>query len=264
MALSRRVRRRSRSVYDGSVSRQESFLPTLAALTLALSACDSGAGSTDGAGAGSVTSSATGNPIPCSGEATHTGDGTYYAADGTGNCGFDKSADLMVAAMNHTDYAASAVCGECVQIDGPSGSVTVRIVDQCPECKPGDIDLSAEAFAKMADPKLGRVKISWKVVSCGVSGPIQYRFKEGANAYWTALQIRNSQNAILQVEAMKGGAYEKLMRADYNYFIDASGLGPGPYQFRVTDVYGHVLEDPAIPFGEAQTFSGAAQFPACP
>ena len=216
-----------------------------------------------GAGLGSSPSTGVGMPISCTDATQHSGDGTYYAADGSGNCSFDKSTDLMVAAMNHTDYAASAVCGECVHIDGPSASVTVRIVDQCPECKPGDIDLSAEAFAKMADPKLGRVKISWKVVSCGLSGPIQYRFKEGANAYWTAVQIRNSQNAILKVEAKKNGAYAELARQDYNYFVDASGLGAGPYAFRVTDVYGHVLEDPAIAFGEAKTFDGAAQFPAC-
>lgn len=251
-------------MYDGSVSHPSSlFRVTSILLVTTALGCGSGDATTDGAGAASASSSATGTPIACADEKTHTGDGTFYAADGTGNCSFDKSADLMVAAMNHTDYAGSAVCGECVQIDGPSGSVTVRIVDQCPECKPGDIDLSAEAFAKMADPKLGRVSISWKVVSCGLPGPIQYRFKEGSNPYWTAVQIRNAENAILSVEAMKNGAFEKLDRADYDYFIDSSGLGDGPYHFRVTDVYGHVLEDAAVPFGEAKTFEGAAQFPAC-
>ena len=192
------------------------------------------------------------------------GDGTYYAADGTGNCGFDKSADLMVGAMNHTDYAASAVCGECVAITGPKGVVTIAIVDQCPECKPGDIDLSQEAFAKIADVSAGRVSISWKVVSCGLPGPIAYHEKDGSNAYWTAVQIRNSNNAILKLEAMKNGAYEALPRVDYNYFIDDKGLGNGPFDFRVTDIYGNVLEDKAIPLGANQTFQGAAQFPPCP
>jgi expansin (peptidoglycan-binding protein) len=192
------------------------------------------------------------------------GDGTYYNADGTGNCGFDKSADLMVGAMNHTDYAGSAVCGECVAITGPKGSVTIAIVDQCPECKPGDIDLSPQAFAKLDDLSAGRIPISWKVVSCGLPGPIAYHEKDGVNPYWSAIQIRNSNNAILKLEAMKNGAYEELMRVDYNYFLDASGLGNGPYQFRVTDVYGNVLEDSGIPLGADQTFPGKAQFPPCP
>ena len=42
--------------------------------------------------------------------ADETGDGTYYAADGTGNCGFDASPDdLMVVAMNHPTTATRVV-----------------------------------------------------------------------------------------------------------------------------------------------------------
>ena len=239
---------------------------TSAIIGVALTACGDGSspdGGYGGDGSNSGPSAATGNPIECADESQHTGDGTYYDADGSGNCSFDASSDLMVGAMNHTDYGDSAVCGECVRIQGPSGSVTVRIVDQCPECKPGDIDLSPEAFSKLADPSLGRIDISWKVVSCGVDDPIEYHFKDGANPYWMAVQIRNAQNAILKVEAMKNGAYETLERTDYNYFLDESGLGEGPYSFRVTDTYGHVLDDAAIPFGESKSFAGASQFPAC-
>lgn len=67
---------------------------------------------------------------------------TYYDANGSGNCGFDPGADLMVAAMNREQYDNSAVCGECVDIVGPKGSVRVRIVDQCPDCDWGHLDLS--------------------------------------------------------------------------------------------------------------------------
>jgi expansin (peptidoglycan-binding protein) len=248
------------------------LLAALGVLGAAIAACSDGSGDvSDGSGAtgpgsssASGTSAASGTPVACGSESPHTGDGTVYDADGTGNCSFDAAPDRMVGAMNHADYAASAVCGECVAISGPSGDVTIRIVDQCPECAPGDIDLSAEAFAKIAEPSAGRVSISWKVVSCGLPGPIRYRFKEGSNPYWTAVQIRNANSAILSVEAMKDGAYEPLTRTDYDYFLDESGLGPGPYSFRVTDVYGDVPHDAEIPFGEAQTFDGAAQFPPCP
>src|SRR5579871_1280562 len=84
------------------------------ALGVLFSACNGSTGS-GGSGAGD----SVGKPFSCASEQTHTGQGTFYSADGTGNCGFDKSADLMVAAMNHTDYAGSAVCGECVAITGP-------------------------------------------------------------------------------------------------------------------------------------------------
>src|SRR4051812_23385927 len=72
--------------------------------------------------------------VPSGGETLHTGQATYYnGADGSGNCSFDATpSDLMIAAMNHVDYAASAICGAYVEISGPKGLVTVRIVDQCP------------------------------------------------------------------------------------------------------------------------------------
>ena len=200
-------------------------------------------------------------------EPPHTGEATYYDfADGSGNCGFDKTPnDLMVGAMNHTDYADSAVCGMCASIDGPSGSVTVRVVDQCPECKPGDIDLSPQAFEKIALLSLGRVPITWRYVPCGVSGPIRYRFKEGSNQWWTALSLRNHRHGIKSLEYKKDdGSFVSVNRESYNYFVEPAGMGPGPYTFRVTDVYGQVLMDSGIVHAEATEVEGAAQFPACP
>lgn len=236
-----------------------------------VAACGSGSdspgtgGQAGNAGTGNSGNSGAGaGPGPSCGTAEmHTGDGTFYGADGSGNCSFDPSGDLMVAAMNHTDYAGSAACGACVKIEGPSGTVTVRIVDRCPECPQGDIDLGAEAFAKMADPSLGRVDIQWVYVPCEVSGPIVYHFKEGSNQWWTAVQIRNARYAISKLEVEKGGSFVEVGRVDYNYFVDDSGMGPGPYKFRVTDVEGNVLTDSDVPFVEAGDAPGAGQFPAC-
>ena len=87
---------------------------------------------------------------------TYTGEGTFYGATGEGNCLYDATSDRMIAAMNHTDYENSQACGAYVAVTGPTGTtITVKIVDQCPECKPGDIDLSAEAFAKLGGPVRG-------------------------------------------------------------------------------------------------------------
>jgi expansin (peptidoglycan-binding protein) len=234
----------------------------VSAVILAASACG-GSGATGGGGAGA--GSGAGGPGPTCDPAApdHTGDGTFYDADGSGNCSFDPTGDLMVGAMNHVDYAGSAPCGACVHITGPSGEVTVRIVDQCPECAEGAIDLSPEAFAKLADPSLGRITIHWKYVACDVTGPIAYHFKEGSNEWWTAVQIRNSRQAIAAFEFKQNGAYVPVSRVDYNYFVADSGMGPGPYDFRVTDVNGAVLTDAAIPFAEAADSPGAAQFPSC-
>jgi expansin (peptidoglycan-binding protein) len=224
-------------------------------------------GSSAGGSGGSATggSGGSGAVTACGGEPTHSGEATYYDfADGSGNCSFDPTPnDLMVGAMNHTDYAASAACGACAHVVGPNGEVTVRIVDRCPECPQGDIDLSPQAFEMIADLSAGRVDISWQYVPCSVSGPIAYRFKEGSNQWWTAVQLRNHRHAIAKLEVDEGGGFVEVPRLDYNYFVDEGGMGPGPYTFRVTDVYGHELVDTGIVHQEAQIVSGAAQFPDC-
>ena len=196
----------------------------------------------------------------------HQGIATYYDATGDGACMFGPSPDdLMVAAMNNDEYNTAAYCGAFVEVHGPSGTVTVRVVDRCPECKAGHLDLSYDAFAKIADPVLGRVSISWRVVSPVISGPIAYHFKEGSNQWWTAVQIRNHRNPIAKFEYWNGSQWVNVKRTDYNFFVQTNpGMGVGPYTFRVTDSYTNTLTDSGIPFIEGGTINGVGQFPPGP
>jgi expansin len=197
----------------------------------------------------------------------HNGIATYYDATGAGACSFDASPqDLMVAAMNAEEYDNAALCGAYVHVVGPRGEVTVRIVDLCPECKAGHLDLSQEAFAKIADPVQGRVSIAWQVISPDLSGPIAYHFKDGSNEWWTAVQICNHRNPIAKLEYKNAsGQWVSVPRTSYNYFVQTTpGMGPGPYSFRVTDCYGHVLTDSGIPHVENGTRNGTGQFPKGP
>ncbi len=223
-----------------------------------LAACGSCGGGTSSSS--DATPGGSCSPIPDD----EIGDGTYYNADGTGNCSFDASPnDLLVAAMNAPDYNDAAWCGACLEVTGPMGQVTVRVVDSCPGCAHGDLDLSPQAFQQIAPLSAGRVSIMWHEVACNVSGPIDYHFKDGSNAYWTAIQIRNHRWPIAKVEAMIGGAYQAIGRVDYNYFVQTSGLGNGPYQLRVTDTRGHVVEDTGVALGDNVTRTGTQQLPAC-
>jgi len=197
---------------------------------------------------------------------TRSGEATYYDATGAGNCSFDPTPnDLMVGAMNQTDYAGSLLCGAYVQISGPNGVVVVRIVDRCPECPAGNIDLSQEAFARIANLSAGRVPITWRIVSPALNGPIVYRFKEGSSQWWTAVQIRNHRNPVWSVEYLSAtGAFKPAVRQSYNYFVEASGMGVGPFTFRVTDIHGHVIVDNGIALLVGGEVAGSAQFPPMP
>jgi len=196
----------------------------------------------------------------------HAGEATYYTfASGAGSCMFDATPnDLMIGAMNRTDYEGSKVCGECVSLTGPKGTIVIRIVDLCPECPKGNVDLSPSAFAAIGDINLGHVPITWHLIPCGVDGPIVYHFKDGSNPWWTAVQVRNHRNPVFSLEYLTPqGTFKQVNRLDYNYFVEPSGMGAGPYTFRVTDVYGHVLVDSSIVHVENGSVPGHGQFSSC-
>ena len=235
------------------------------AWVLALIACGSSStnGGGGGGGGGSSGSSSSGGGSSSVGISStpEQGVATYYAATGDGACGFGPSPnDLNVAAMDQPEWNGSAVCGECVAVTGPKGSVTVRIVDLCPECEPGHLDLSQEAFAQIADVSAGKVSITWKVVPCDVTGNVEYQIKDGSSQYWTAIQVRNSRLPVAKLEWMQSGAWTDVSRASYNHFVVSSGVGTGSYQVRITSSTGETLVDTLPPVQPNTVVQGSGQF----
>ncbi len=204
--------------------------------------------------------------MPAGSNPTFTGRATYYDATGAGACSFDPSpGDLNVAALNAPQFATADYCGAYVRVQGPRGSVVVRIVDLCPDaiCTTGHLDLSQQAFAQIGDISQGIIPISWQIVSPAISGPVAYHLKDGSNQWWTAVQVRNHRNPIARFEyRTSGDVWATVPRLDYNYFVQTNpGMGPGPYTVRITDSYGNQLIDTGIVGGASVTRQGAAQFP---
>lgn len=178
----------------------------------------------------------------------HEGVATFYDADGTGNCSFDASPDdLDVVALALPEYDKSASCGGCLRVTGPDGEVTVRVVDSCPGCHEHGInlDLSESAFAKIANPKRGRIPITYRLVECPVSGNLAFHFKSGSSKYWTAIQVRNHKLPIAKLEYRRGSSWVEMPRADYNYFVAEKGVGDQPdgLRLRVTASDGQRIEE---------------------
>lgn len=220
----------------------------------------SGGGSSSGAGSSTGSSSGTSSgtlPSPVTGQAT------YYDATGAGACSFPASPqDLDVAAVSASHYGKAVYCGACLDVKGPKGSVVVRAVDLCPGCKAGSLDLSPQAFAKIADLKTGVVPITWSVVRCNVQGPVQYYTKDGSSKYWTAIQVRNHAVPIRSLEIEKAGAFVAAPRESYNFFVLPSGSGTdGPFKVRLTADNGAVLEDTIASPKQLILTAGHANFP---
>jgi expansin len=128
-------------------------------------ATDAGTAKSDAAGSTTDSGASNGPSDQAPQGEDESGEATYYDADGVGACGSPTSDGDLVAAMNGAQYS-KAVCGKCAAVTGPRGSVVVKIVDKCPGCSSGDLDLSQTAFAKIAKMSEGRVKITWHFVTC--------------------------------------------------------------------------------------------------
>ncbi|MEU6536951.1 expansin EXLX1 family cellulose-binding protein [Streptomyces sp. NPDC047000] len=204
------------------------------------------------ASAGSTARAASGS-APLAGRirpgTTYRGVATFYDTDGTGACLFDASGDVMTGAMNTADYESSKACGAYVLVRAANGAaVTVRITNECPgDCASGQIDLSAQAFAKLAAPSAGRVPITWRLLSPATSQTVSLRYKTGSTAYWCGLQVIGHRNPVARLELRtSAGGWRVLPRADYDYFLAEDGGGCGG-AVRITDIYGERLTVAALP-----------------
>ena len=97
--------------------------------------------------------------------AKKSGHATFYSVKKSGepSCGGKAdNDDLVVALSKHRmGKKEKKLCGEKIKVQGKTGSVTVKVIDTCPECDKNDIDLSPAAFKKIAHKKDGRVKVKW-------------------------------------------------------------------------------------------------------
>jgi expansin (peptidoglycan-binding protein) len=172
-----------------------------------------------------------------SGIATH-----YVLQGGGGNCSYaGPPADGLYVALSPAEYNAAGACGGYIQVYGPNGSVRVKVIDQCPECKTGHLDLSEPAFAKLAPLKAGLINISYSyLANPALPGPISIIVKPGSSQYWLSLVIDNTGNPLSSVSvSTSSGGWESLNHANYNAWNSANGPGPGPYKVRITDTQGH-------------------------
>jgi expansin (peptidoglycan-binding protein) len=175
------------------------------------------------------------------GAGTVSGTATYYQSP-PGNCSYPSPpGDGLYAALPPSDYASGAACGGYLEVHGPDGSVRVEVVDQCPDCGAGHIDLSPTAFAKIAPLSAGQVSVSYtRLVNPALPGPVGLRVKEGSSRYWLALLATNTGNPLASVAVQSAsGGWHDLARASYNYWIAPSGAGDGPFTVRLTDTAGH-------------------------
>ncbi|KAK7685469.1 hypothetical protein QCA50_011333 [Cerrena zonata] len=87
----------------------------------------------------------------------YTGEATWYHA-GKGACGFVNKASDHIVALSPYEYLNGRSCLKNITVQYNDRSVDATVVDLCPECASGSIDLSMSAFAALAPLDVGRLR----------------------------------------------------------------------------------------------------------
>jgi len=100
---------------------------------------------------------------------TFQGAGTFFTPT-IGACGGTNSANDMVVALNHAQFDPSSpggnsnkntLCGTQVSITFGGKSVVATIVDECPDCGFGALDMSPAVFKQLANLSVGVISVKW-------------------------------------------------------------------------------------------------------
>ena len=149
------------------------------------------------------------------GDVTTYGSVANPAPSQGGACNYGSTEILRFAAIQVSllpgdlrgQWQGGRICGQCAEVRArtPEGwkTTVVRIMDKCPDVNCG-IDLGGLPARDLMGAQPGRYSGEWRWVSCagheGVSdGPPSLFVKEGGNAYWSLIQVRNAEASVLGV-----------------------------------------------------------------
>ncbi|CAH0476001.1 unnamed protein product [Peronospora belbahrii] len=202
-----------------------------------------------------------------------TGDGTSYnlGQPSAGNCNMMSSLDFATmdyVALNDAQWDGLQNCGRCAEVScvdercaDQSKSIVVQILDRCPDCRYGDLDLSQSVFKTLTGSTPARYRIKWKLVTCPVLGNVKYCLKGGSNSYWLAVQPTNVATGIkhLQINGketiMLGSAYYFLLDGGSQTQTDLSCM-----KIAMTDVNDNSMEE-TVSLTADKCTEGTRQFP---
>jgi len=197
---------------------------------------------------------------------------TYNLATSMVACHYPTSTlPQYYGAMNEFDWNSSGVCGACVEITNSQNQnkLVVQITDECPLkgneqwCTQGShhIDLNGAAYSALGANN--NPAITWKYVPCTSTGNLKYYFDKASQQYYLAVTPMNAKNPVAKMEVQVKGTYMALTHTNYNTYELTMGAGTGALNFRVTDIYNHVITE-AVTLSADKVVDGTKQFAACP
>ncbi|ETS73272.1 hypothetical protein PFICI_14877 [Pestalotiopsis fici W106-1] len=197
-----------------------------------------------------------------------TGTSTFYGGNlSGGTCSFTTMGSLPSGiygtAFSGSSWNSAANCGACLDVTGPNGkTIRVMVVDKCPECETGHLDLFQDAFAKIGDISAGKIATSYTPVACGISSAFKLHNKSGTSKYWFSMQVVNHNQPIskLEVSTDGGSTWKSTTRQDYNFFENSSGFGTDTVDVRVTSTNGKSITVKSVSVASDSSVTAGSNF----
>lgn len=207
---------------------------------------------------------------------------TYYAQSNFVACDIPMSEwPQYTTALSEKHFQGGLACGATVRLMNAGKEIRAMVVDLCPvvgneEWCSGDMthfDLgNATTFAQLEPPVTGVKQITFEWIPTPVGDtPVKLRLKDGINNWWIAIEVINHRYPIakLEIKDPQSGAWragDRTKPGMYNYWqfdFTGNGLTP-PFQIRITDQYGQVIEETGTVVQEKYMWTGTHQFPLLP
>lgn len=189
-----------------------------------------------------------------------TGTVTFYE-------GFDKDSVAYYVPQIENGFYKCAVSepklaelppGTALEITYNGTTINALITDLCPSSQNSKwtsqasyfFDLAKNAFTKLADENLGHIDVTFKTIPYPTKSNIFFQAKDGINEYWLAGRFYNMHYPLKKVEiSVNGSAYKQMEQISPQnnwYKIEGENLTSGKKKFRLTNVYGQVIETSEI------------------
>lgn len=148
------------------------------------------------------------------------------------------------AAASEQFFLKSSQCGICYELTGEIGTALIQVTDLCPaegneeHCAGSNthFDLSTKAFPKLCNTINGVCPITYRMVSCDVTGNIKV-FVEAANGYYMQFYVRNYKVGLKSVTVKLNGVDTQLTRESANFFR-YNGKLPTSVEITLTSISG--------------------------
>jgi len=167
----------------------------------------------------------------------------------------------LAAGVDAATYRGALACGACLRVQASLGadSVVVQVVELS---QTSGVLLSKAAMDTIA-PGASLTNVDWTLVACDVqSQPVKYVIKDGSNAGYVGIQIRNARYPVASVAAVGTNTSVSLALQSYGYW-ESTAAGAGPLTLRLTDVNGQSFLDAGVKITSQAVEAGHGQFPLC-